>query len=251
MNFLPTFLKIGLSDKEAIVYSTLLEKGEQKIADLLNRTKLKRGDLYYALDNLEKKKLIEKEDKRKKLHFRVTHPNRLQSLIEEKEKEVRTLGFEIKALLPFLISNYNLSNNKPGVKIVEGLDGMRFSMDDSLTSKTDILTVLNPAEVDKYITEENKDYVKKRYQAGIRKKILVEDNIYNREHYKNLSNDLTEIRYLNGVLNTSGAVQQIYDNKINYTIIKPSGAIGMIIDNPIIVNLQRSIFNYLWALSGK
>jgi len=246
MDYFETLKKIGLNEKEINIYSVLLEQGEQKIADLLQKTKLKRGDLYYALDNLVAKSLIEKEDKEKKLHFRLNHPNRLQELVEEKEREVKNLGSEIQAILPVVISNYNLVSNQPGVKMVEGPQGVKLAMDDSLNSQTEILTILTPDEVDKYIDQANKNYIKRRYNAGIKKKILVADNHHNRKHYQGKTNELTEIRYIKGVLVTSGAVLQIYNNKVNYIIIKPSGAIGLIIDNASIANMQRSLFMLLW-----
>jgi HTH-type transcriptional regulator, sugar sensing transcriptional regulator len=251
MNFEETLKKIGLNPKEVEIYLTLLDQGEQKISSLLEKTKLKRGDLYYALDNLVTKKLIVREDKKKKLHFKLAHPNNLQTLVEEKEAAIKNIELEISAMLPAIISNYNLSYDQPGVKVFEGTEGIRAVMNDTLNAKTDILAILTPREIDKYVSEANKNYLKQRYAAGIKKKILVADNQYNRDHYQGRSDELTEIRYIKGGLITSGTVLEIYDNKVSYTIIKPSSAIGLIVDDAHIASMQRSLFMIYWNIAEK
>lgn len=246
MGFEETLQKVGLSEKEIKIYSTLLDSGEQKISSLLVKTDLKRGDLYYSLDNLVAKNLIVKEDKNKKLHFRLNHPNQLEKLLEQKEVEIKKAEAEVSAVMPTIISNFNLSHNQPGVKVFEGQNGFLRLMEDSLDSRTDILSYTDPQLVDKLIPKENRQYTARRLARRINKRILIADTVENRNRYQISANKFTEVRFIDPEVRGFATTIQIYDNKISYQNFKPGVLLGVVVEDEMIVKFERMLFEMIW-----
>jgi len=179
--------------------------------------------------------------------FGLEHPNKIEELIENRTKALESTQKELKSLLPSIISNYNLSHHKPGVKIFEGEESIRKVMADALTAKEEIYTYVDPKFVDKYIDSAlNKKYIRDLERKGIKNKLLVEDTKYNRDRYGSLRLTNTSIKFIDRPLPEFATTMQIYDNKIVYQTYKPQAVIGIIIEDKLIYSLNRSIFEYVW-----
>jgi len=243
--------KAGLTGKEAVVFDLLLEKGESGAKEIITGTNLKRGDAYNHIYSLIKKGLVSEHAIRGRKKFSVEHPSLIGEYVEMRAKRLTEATKELQAVLPGLISTYNLSYHKPGVKVFEGMEGIKKVMDDSLASQTPILTFLDPIAVDKYMRQANKQYVSNRKKRKIVKKILVEDNEYNRKHYAGSGDELTMIKYLLGSFPAHYTVMQIYNDKISYMTIKPNSAIGVIIDDKNITTMHRALFEMNWSQANQ
>lgn len=246
MKFAETLKKAGLSEKEIKVFSVLLETGEQKIAGFLKSTDLKRGDLYYALESLVQKNLVLKEDKKKKLHFKLNHPQEIEKLLEKKQKEIRLAESELSAVLPEMVTTFNLTYNQPGVKVFEGKEGIERVIFDSLTSKTEILSYIDIETVEKLISSSSKKYYRKRKQLNLLKKNLIIDSSFSTEFAKNSQDEFTETRIIGGVTTPFKTTMTIYDNKISYITLKEGAMIGVIVEDKFIANMHKVLFKKAW-----
>ena len=239
--------RIGLSDAELLIYEVLLNCGELSAGQIIEKTKLKRGDSYNKIYELIKKGLVEEYSKGKIKGFRLEHPNKVQEYIEKRENELEATRREVAAIMPNLVSTFNLAYHKPGVKYFEGDDSFRKMMGDSLSAKEVIYSYVDPEGVDKYLKPEvNRKYIRDCEKHGIRKKILVEDNQSNRERYSKLDIMHTEIRYIGTDLPNFSTTMQIYDNKITFHTLKPDSVLGIIIEDQLIYRLQRALFEIIW-----
>jgi sugar-specific transcriptional regulator TrmB len=244
--------RAGLSESEAFVYSLLLKNGQTSIARLKEITpKLSRTNLYNVLNSLTAKSLVIKLEDKKKLEFKPSDPYQLKVYLNDQERELGQAQGMLDSVIPSLSELYKTTTEKSVVRSYEGKKGIKAVMDDSLLAKTEILTYLDPKEVDEYINEANRSYVKNRYAANIKKKMLAADNEFNRERYKDKADQLTEIRFMPKELMTAETVMQIYDNKVSYMTIKPESAIGLIIDDQYIANMQRSLFGINWEVASR
>ena len=246
-----TLKKVGLNEKEIEVYSLLLENGEQKISDLLQKTKLSRGDLYYALDNLVEKNLVIKEDKKKKLHFKLNHPNQLEKLLEQKEKEIKNAAAEVSAILPTIISNFNLVGNQPGVSSFEGVEGLKLAYKKLNNSGEKELLLIRSVYDDKKIEINSliNKQIKKQVQLKIRTKALTPLVAESYQTFiKYDAERLVERRLVDPKLLSLPAQILIWGDTVAIISLKKE-IIATIIDNPDIAGTFKNLFQFIWQTS--
>lgn len=240
-------ISLGLNEAEGEIYDLLIQKGEKTVKDLTKLTDITRTNIYNVLTGLEELGLIEQIKKQKKTLFRPIHPNKLEGLLENEEKELKKAKLELSANLPAIVSDYNLAVGKPGVRYFEGKEGLSQVMADSLLAKTEIYSYVDVEAVQKYIKKENEQYVRKRMKLAKKKKILVSDSVFNRKYFKQLGEKATDAKYLDYQMPGFNAAMQIYDNKVSYITLQPEKMIGIIIEDELISKMQRALFEYTWS----
>lgn len=247
-NYQEALIKTGLSETQAGVYEILLRFGGQTARLIQARSPFKRGLVYKALEQLEELNLVEKrEDKGKIAVFFPKHPYKIKELAENKHREAELSLLAVDGVLSQLSSDFNLVSGQPGVKFFEGLEGFKKVSWDSLTSKTPIYTYGDLEMIAKKFGDINKRYLSERKRRGIKKLAITNDSPFNRQFIGNYDQDLTKTRLANGSdLDFSSTITQIYDNKISYTTINGDSIIAMIIDNPQLYKMSRSLFEYHW-----
>ena len=109
---------LGLTDKETAVYLGMLEIGEDSITEITKASKQKRPTVYLALDRLEMLGLTERALRGKKKLWSAVHPKRLKELAEFRANQ-------IDGILPELLALYKDKREKPTVRILEGVAGVR------------------------------------------------------------------------------------------------------------------------------
>jgi len=240
----------GLTENEAIIYEILLQEGELKAGQIAQKTPLKRGLTYKTLQELEEKGLVERNEPPGKVaKFNAYHPAKLRDLANLKEKEVVSAKESIDQLLPQLSSAYNLAAGKPGVRFFEGLDGIKKVWWDSLTDTTEILTYGDLEFLAKHFATLNQEYLKQRKKRGIKKRALTNDSKFNRDFLKTYDDELTETKLLSKTpLDFSSVIVQIYNNKVSYTTLSQKTMIGVIIEDRLIYQMQKNLFEYQWHL---
>lgn len=243
--------KTGLTGKEAVIFGVLLERGELGAGEIISYTNLKRGDAYNHIYSLQRKGLVAERSVRGRMKFSVEHPSNIEDYIENRANRLKEAQKELRAVLPGIISTYNLSYHKPGVKVFEGTEGSDLMVRDSLEANTEIYSYIDPRAVDRYMPATNKRYIKERIRRGLKKKIIVSDTTQNRERYRKRDDQLTEVRFINYRLPDFASNMQIYDNKVTFHTLRPESMMGVIIEDPLIAKMQRALFEYVWDTAKK
>lgn len=239
-------IQAGLSEEQAQTYQALLDKGPQRASDLSKWTGIKRGLIYKVLEQLESMGLVSKKGGPGTVAvFSPSHPSLLLSNIERKEKEIALNKEMLASSIGSLSSKYNLIIGKPNVQFFEGADGVAKVAIDSIYSKSEILSYIDNEAVNKYMGDFNKKYVSERKKLNIKKKMLVVDSAYIRNHVKEMDKDTTEVRIISKS-EAFGTVMQIYDDKISYTTVSENKKIGVIIEDSDIAKMHRIIFYAAW-----
>ena len=115
---------IGLSDKESIVYISLIQVDTTSVLDLSRKTKLKRPTVYVILESLAKKGLVSETTVGKKTHYQAEPPERLETFVERQKLVLEESQKTLKDVIPQLKSIQRESSQKPIVKYFEGRDGI-------------------------------------------------------------------------------------------------------------------------------
>lgn len=239
----------GLSQEQAVVYEALIKHGALPASKISSFAGLKRGLTYKILGELEALGLVEKKDEvGKVLRFEGVHPLRMRDFVEKKMQESKDAKEVLETVLPKLVSDFNLVSGKPGIQFYEGEEGVKQITAHSLGAKTEIYSYVDNDAVDKYLPKENKRYVAERVRRGITKKIISPDTPHTREIAKSFAEELLEARVL-PIEKSLNTVMQIYDNTISYLTINDERMIGVIIDDPFIARMHRTMFEYLWSVA--
>lgn len=242
----PVLTQLGLSDKEAEIYQLMLRHGKTPASKILPETTLKRTTVYSILEDLAKKGIVEKDESGAIIEFRAKHPYALKEYLESRVSEIKTAESKLDAVLPEFISFYNSAQNRPGIKFYEGLEGIWKILQDTLTSKTEILNLIDTEAVDKYMKDINKKYVKERERKQIKKRLIAVDSPYAREHFNN-NDPLTGVKLVDLEIVPFETSLQIYDNKVAYITLNDNLLTGMIISDPKIYTTNKAIFDFLWS----
>lgn len=237
--------KVGLSTDEVKVYELLLKEGELPARAVITGAGLKRGTAYYVLKGLKNKGLLEQFEKHKKAYFRLEPPSRIRDYIEAQGQRLKETSSTVEAVIPQMLSQYNLVLHKPGVRFFEGDAGVKAVAFDSLSSTTEIYSYIDNEAVNKYIADVNREYLKGSRRVKIRKKMITIDSPYIREHAKDMDPATREVRVIQSALPFS-TVMQIYDNRVSYITLTDQQKIGVIIEDASIYKMHKTIFEYIW-----
>ncbi len=240
-------INAGLSEIQAKTLDFLIRSGESKAADIAKNTALARGVAYKALDELILLGLIEKQEKGSKVaRFRAEHPSKIEEFFEEKERQSHKQKREFIQSLPDIISSYNLASNKPGVKFLEGEDGIRIALFDTLKSTTEIYTFADIKATNENLKEINDEYARKRERLGIKKKIIVSDSEENRKFFEGFDNEITQVKFIKKEYYPFKTGMQIYNNKVSYQTLEKENNIAVIIEDRNIYQMHKLFFEYMW-----
>ncbi|MEI8339296.1 MAG: helix-turn-helix domain-containing protein [bacterium] len=240
--------KTGLTPDQAKVYETLLKGGVMPASKAALQAGLKRGLGYKVIEQLVTMGLVEKIDKKVAL-FAPNHPSKIKEIIQRREDELKTIEASLSSTLGMMTSDYNLTTGKPNIQFFEGYAGAARVIDDSLTSKTPVLSYVDFESVMKYIPELNKEHLAKRIKLGIEKKTILLDSPKTRELIKGYDTTTTNIKLISHKAPPFQSVMYIYDNKISYITISDKDMIGVIIEDERITTMHRYLFDYLWEIT--
>jgi len=240
-------MAIGLSDKEAEVYETLLRVGPASIPKLLETTPYKRGDMYNILHGLESWGLVEVSKDGKKT-YTPAHPQRLEELLAEQHKEVEQAKKTAGQAIPALASMFRLISGKPGVRFFEGIEGLKEIYQDTLAEAGNIYAFLSPAVIEPSLKQWlDRVYLRRRVEKGIRAKVIAPSAAGTKEYHSLDEKNLRETRIVPHDQFPMDIEIDIYGKqKIAFISFGRSELIGFVVDSPAIHATMKSIFKLSW-----
>lgn len=243
----------GLTHHQAALYETLVREGALPASIASRKANVSRTLAYKVLQDLAAMGLVEKHEPEGKVAvFRASHPTKLQEMAEAQKKAADTALLALSGALPELSSAYNLAIGKPGVRFFEGELGVKHVLGDSLSAKEPILTYADVAAIRKYIPDVNAEYVKERARRKVQKRGLVPDTPENRAFVGGYTGDfkgVTDTKFIPCDKTPFSTIMQIYDNKVSYITLGETNLIGVIIEDPRIYAMHKTLFEYEWRIT--
>ncbi|MCB9809256.1 hypothetical protein H6776_02545 [Candidatus Nomurabacteria bacterium] len=258
LSYSETLLDLGFGIDEVKIYEYVLKNHSKKASEIGIGTGISRVLTYRGLDKLLEKGVIEKIDEEgSPAYFEAKHPSYLTKVLEKQKQKLAKAELEIERDLGNMASDFNLATGKPNVRFFEGKEGIWEVLKDTLKTKEEVLTYLDIEVVEKHFKDINDRYVRDREIIGIKKKILILENIYARTWFDERSRrdpqylKVTDFRYSKSPLNTVEAALQIYDNKVGIITVSDENLIGVIIEDKRISDLFKSMFYALYESSER
>ncbi|MFA6547800.1 MAG: helix-turn-helix domain-containing protein [Candidatus Magasanikbacteria bacterium] len=236
------FQKMGLNEKEALVYFALLSSDASKISKISDFSGIKRTTVYPVLRELQKKGLVFQETCGFKNVFKAQSPEYLRSTTET------LLNFFDKQL-PELLDVTKHTDTSNNITYYQGLVGIKAIYNNLLTDThlKDPHYIISDSQkfidMDKNFAEQ---VAQKRARLNLDLKIITVPS-KTADHFKkfekNFNNKIkflpTNIKFDAGVIITKSQIAFI-------TFQKPFG--GTLIKNELVSSLMMNTFNIIWEL---
>ncbi|MEK7635250.1 MAG: helix-turn-helix domain-containing protein [Patescibacteria group bacterium] len=169
---------IGLTDKESVVYLSLIQVDNASVLDLSKKTKLKRPTVYVVLDSLAKKGLVSETTVGKKTHYQAEPPERLETFVDRQKLVLEENSKRLKDIIPEIKSLERSSGERPVVKYYEGKEGIVSATEETfgkgpLSQNEPIYIVYSRDLLDKvFPIEERGKYKKERLNRKVKSKVI-------------------------------------------------------------------------------
>lgn len=240
--------KLGLSDKEALVYLALLQHGAVSVRNLAKATNLNRGTTYDILKRLQEVGLASFYHKNTKQHFIAEDPEKILRLLANQEEELKKAEEKIKEMMPELKSLQEKGGDKPVTKFYEGKAGVKFILDDILASldeqKQNEYYVYSAVGVREDVYGAYPDFNKKRIKHKIKVNTISLSSgggTYGLDERKWLKTEKSSESNMTYILIYAGKCAFISRDSRN-------NPVGVIIENKMIYETQRTLFLQMWKL---
>lgn len=126
--------QLGLTDKEAKLYTTLLSTGPTAIRKIAEKANINRGTTYELLKKLQHIGLVSYFHKGKRQHFVAEDPLVLSNILARKKSEIGEVENNLEKIISELSSMAKKSNTRPVIKFYENYSGLRTILEDVLAS---------------------------------------------------------------------------------------------------------------------
>ena len=97
MKYIHTLKRLGLSEGEATVYETLLEKGQTNLLNLSHFSGIHRPALYTLLPKMINKGLVIEAKKGRRTEYVAASPNKLEPLVKSTQNSLESIVNNLNA----------------------------------------------------------------------------------------------------------------------------------------------------------
>jgi sugar-specific transcriptional regulator TrmB len=214
---------------------------------LLSKTKLKRGNAYYHLDNLEQRGLVEKQIERGRTRFIAKHPEQLELLLAKQKAAIAAAEEELVRTLPELRNIFQLTMVKPGVKFYEGKEGIIKIYEQLLQQGKNIDSFEDKGEMSAYIPEYSSEYPSRRVKKNIFNRVIAPaDNQINQNDPK----FMRETRFVPTAQFPFRMDIKISGGLVSLITFQKDDAVGILIENREVSDNFKILFEMVWGFLG-
>lgn len=242
MNQNEVFRSLGLDDKESSVYLALLELGESPVARIADKAGVKRPTGYLVLGSLEKKGLINRIARGKKVLFAPQHPRKLETEAEFRLKEIREI-------VPRLESLFSNKEGRPRVSVCEGKETLDRAYDESLLAKGEVLFMSTLELSADVFPRTFRKYGYVSFSPDFRVRELVPDTAHSHAHAQRVSGPYYGVRFIAKEFLPFEADIGIFSERVLITSVKGE-YFTVNIESKEINHAFRTLFEALWRISS-
>ena len=248
LQFLQTLKEIGLTANEANVYISLHAIGQNPASTLAKKAALNRSSCYTILNSLIQKGFIQQTIKSNITYFTATDPKHVIQHLKTKKTKIDENIENLGNFITHFKSLHSKSSKKPKVVFFEGCQGIKNSIEDSLTSTEEIRIYSSIKELKKILP----NYFPKHYKTRTEKGVLIKAIFPAcKESYRNKLRDKyenRETRLIPPELDFHLDIM-IYDNKVVITSLKEQ--FGLLIESEEMATAQKKIYDLVWEGTKK
>jgi sugar-specific transcriptional regulator TrmB len=246
--------KLGLGDKAALIYSTLLEMGGAYPSALADATRLNRSTVYKILVDLSVKGLVTEVERGKKLYFQIEKPEKLIRYTKDQADMARETYDKAREFMPEFEKLFASNSYRPVIRYFEDADGIASIYEDMAAEKKYEMLAFSHGEAFKdYLPQRSlQKFVKAKEQNGITTRAIAPDTEANRKYNPTVFKGIKkafwpDIRFVPKEIFPFEAEMTLYgDSKLAITKLRGKRLVGIVIDDKLIHDMFKMIFELTW-----
>jgi len=245
--------KLGVSEDECKLYALLLESGPIQAGKLASRAGVARSTLYGILNKLCERRLVNQSLKDGVKVFAAQDPATILLLFQQQIDSLKSARENYRQILPTMLARDSASLSTPRFQIFEGGDGLKNVLQDMLLYSDIETAALWPIKTmvstltPQFFRYLNKERIRNRLHT---RAIWPADQVLDTKDHPYLGTGPEfhrEIKIAPVKMQFSMGYW-IYADKVAFLSSKQE-SFGFIIQSEELVDLQKSQFEILWALS--
>ena len=228
---------VGLSDAEARIYYTVLQRGSASVKEIAQDSGFHRTNIYDVLDKLKEKGLITFYKVGKTTIYKAADPENLSAYLKEKQ-------LFLDALMPDLKKLQGLNQEEIEVEVFKGAEGMKASWRDMIKEKKTLYGYGVGGQLREHLPEFAQQFLRDIKQFKIKYY-----GIYVKAQREPPHGFYTEVRYVPQEM-SSPVATFIYGDKVNINIWEPM-LVAIVVKSHDVAETYRRHFKLLWELAAK
>jgi sugar-specific transcriptional regulator TrmB len=227
---------LGLNEKQTKVYLACLELGSASIAELAEKSGVKRTSIYNFLEELINKGFVSEIKQDDQILLIATEP---QVLVKKAQQQL----LDTQAVLPELLAMFNLPGNKPKVKFYQGIAGLKKTYEETLKSTEPIYAFSDFEKMMSIMPEWMWNYADERTKRGIELICIAQEGEWARKIEKTNPKHKRQMKIVRGV-NFETEIN-IYQNTVAILSFRKPYC-GVVIEDAAIAQTLKSVWQLLW-----
>lgn len=242
--------ELGFSEEAGKLYRALVAKGPLTILEASRVTEIERTALYRLIDDLASRGLIEEILEHKSRRLQAVAPNRIKDILNHEKRRVEKLEREFPEFEKVITSLPQ--NNSTQVKYYRGISGIKQILWNETKAKGSIIgyTYRNLEEVIglPYFREWAKELEKNSLiSRDLRSDSFLDSS--DAPEFVRIHIDQSAWRYLpDDVMHLTHNLD-VYNDVVAMYYWQDNDVFGLEIQNQLIADMQRSIFETLWKMA--
>ena len=255
LDLVKSLQKTGFTDKEALVYVSLLELGGAYPSRIAEYSGLKRATTYNMLTILSVRGLVNEIEKRNKIFYQIEKPTKLINYSNSRVEMAKDGLERVEKILPDLESMFSLLGDKPKVLFFEGPDTVASICKDVISGpgNTELFGISDADSFKGEMTPTQlREFVKEKERLNITTRGILPDTpgnrVYGQTVFEGVRKEIwPQVRFLAKEKFPYKAEIQIYGtNKVSITKFGGQNIIGVIIEDKIIHDMMKMIIELSW-----
>ena len=239
--FTERLVKLGFSEKEAVVYLALLELGQQPASVIERKTMFPRPTVLFLAEGLVKRGFVRKS-RRGRAQFFYADPSDLKKIVEAESAQRQETLDEI---LPLFDEVRNPLSSPPKVTFFEGMDGCRKAYSLLLESKTEVWEFAAHEDLVKMGEQFMKKFVEGRVKHGIHIHSICRDTSVHRNFVKLNPEQLRKLKMFPKSSGELYSSIDVFENKVLLLNLYHD-PFAIVIENREFANTLRTIHSLVW-----
>ena len=232
--------EIGLTDTEIKVYIALLEQGESLASKISGKAEVERAVTYHILEKLIRKGIVSYVIKENRKYFSAAEPEKLKSLLREKEDMLNDL-------IPELVKLKKSEEQPLSIEVFKGKEGFKTVMEDLIRDKKPYYIIGYTGKAPEIAGFWYIHWNKRRVKNKVKRYLLVHKGD---ENIETLKYSLTEAKILpEQAIQESKTSIIIYEDDKVLLFLPLQEFAGIRIKNKEVHNSYKEYFDILWKKS--
>lgn len=165
--------EFGVNEREAAIYLHCLSAGPQSVQEISKTLEYNRITVHSAVEQLLSKGLVAETRKGKRRQIVAEPPSIFGRLLQQRENELRVLQGHLGDLTELLSFVPRKMEAVPSVRFLEGVDGFRRMLEETLTARDEVLVFTYVDLFSKLLGAKYlEDYFARRSAKGIRTRLI-------------------------------------------------------------------------------